>query len=141
MYLQKKFPFAILICFTLFTFFGCGKIESETDDSVGKISDSMKLVKGNFTGAAHPTSGEVFVYEENGELKLGFSNFKTDNGPDLRIYLAEDTKAKNYTELTSTVKNGTYSIGIPSGVDYTQKKYVLIWCKAFTVLFGSAELK
>ena len=119
----------------------CGKIDETTDEEVGMVTEDMKLVKGNFTSASHPTSGEVFVYEDKGTKKLGFVNFKTDSGPDLRIYLAEDTKATNFIQVSGSVSNGTYSIDLPANADFTKKKQVLIWCKAFSVLFGSAELK
>ena len=119
----------------------CGKLETEVDTTTGGVVNEQKLFKGTFQAGAHTTTGEVFVFEEGGVKKLGFTNFQTDNGPDLRIYLAEDKNAKNYTQVSGDVKNGTYSVTLPDGADPTTKKFVLIWCKAFSVLFGSAELK
>jgi hypothetical protein len=37
--------------------------------------------------------------------------------------------------------NGTFSVGLPAGADPSKQRFVIIWCKAFSVLFGSAELK
>ncbi|MCB0646851.1 MAG: DM13 domain-containing protein [Saprospiraceae bacterium] len=133
--------FAFLFLMIGFIASSCSKIEETTDEEVGMVSEDKKLVKGNFTSGAHATSGEAFVYDDNGTKKLGFVNFKTDSGPDLRIYLAEDTKATNFVQVSGSVSNGTYSVDLPANADFAKKKHVLIWCKAFSVLFGSAELK
>lgn len=126
---------------TIVLLHACGKIETEDDGVTVTITDGQKILKGSFQNGAHPTSGEVFVFEESGSKKLGFTNFKTDNGPDLRVYLAKDLNAKEFIQVAGEVKNGNYSIALPSSADPTTQKYVLIWCKAFSVLFGSAELK
>lgn len=100
------------------------------------------MLQGLFMSNVHPTSGTVSVSEENGKRTLVFTNFRTDGGPDLRIYLAENTSLRNFIDvsrLTST--NGTFSVDLPANADPSRQRYVLIWCKAFSVLFGSAELK
>ena len=132
---------ALSLCLLNICFSSCGKLETSSDNDVENISNDQKLTSGNFKSSAHPTSGEAFIYEVGGVQKLAFKDFKTDSGPDLRVYLAEDTKAKNYVEVAGSVKNGTYSIDLPANTDFNTKKHVLIWCKAFSVLFGSAELK
>lgn len=136
-----KFQRVSVLLMALILFASCGKLESSDDGSTSEVTDDQKILKGNFINASHPTSGEVFVYEEGNIKKLGFTNFKTDNGPDLRIYLAADLGAKNFVQVSGEVKNGTYSVEIPETANLGTQKYVLIWCKAFSVLFGSAELK
>lgn len=100
------------------------------------------MLQGMFTSNVHATSGTVSVLETGGKRTLVFTNFRTDGGPDLRIYVAENTALRNFIEvsrLTST--SGTFSVELPAGVDPAKQRYVLIWCKAFSVLFGNAELK
>ena len=95
-----------------------------------------------FMSNVHTTSGTVNVVETGGKRTLVFTNFRTDGGPDLRIYLAENTGLRNFIEvsrLTST--SGNFSVELPAEADPTKQRYVLIWCKAFSVLFGSSELK
>ena len=58
------------------------------------------LYTGKFMGNVHPTSGTVSVYGKAGKRTLVFTNFKTDGGPDLRIYLADNTDLRNFVELT-----------------------------------------
>jgi hypothetical protein len=92
----------------------------------------------------HPTSGTVkLVTDKNDATKksLVFENFKTDAGPDLRIYLAEDTKATNYTEVIKLTNTGSFTVDIPASAKLDKQKYVLIWCQQFAVLFGSAKLE
>lgn len=81
------------------------------------------------------------VYEKAGGRTLVFTNFKTDGGPDLRIYVAENTDLRNFVELTKLSNSGNFSMDLPASIDPKKQRYVLIWCKAFSVLFGNAELK
>ncbi|HLL94222.1 MAG TPA: DM13 domain-containing protein [Spirosoma sp.] len=99
-------------------------------------------LQGMFMSNIHPTSGSVSVSETGGKRTLVFTNFRTDGGPDLRIYLAENTGLRNFIEvsrLNST--SGNFSVELPANANPSQQRYVLIWCKAFSVLFGNAELK
>lgn len=141
----------IFIFFLLF--FACEKdiasimdVDSNMDNSSTNtkldFSSQKLLFEGKFENGAHPTSGTAKIYEDNmGKRTLSFENFKTDAGPDLRIYLAEDKSITNFKELSMKVENGNKSYEVPSGVDLSKQKFVLIWCKQFAVLFGHSELK
>jgi Electron transfer DM13 len=99
---------------------------------------------GTFTAGAHATSGTVKVVADKTDAKkkyLSFENFKTDAGPDLYVYLAEDKAAKGFTSVVKLDKTGTFVLDVPTSADLTKQKYVLIWCQQFTVLFGSAKLE
>ncbi len=107
------------------------------------LKDQTLLLEGTFTSGAHPTSGTVKLYEDKDKNRsLVFENFKTDAGPDLRLYMAEDKAVTNFIQITDKVTtSGNYSISIPASVDLKKQKTVAIWCKSFSVLFGSATLK
>lgn len=106
-------------------------------DSVGQ-----KLVaQGMFMANVHPTSGGVKLYQKGDKYSLVFNNFKTDSGPDLRIYLSEDRVASRFVEIGKGVNLGDFFIELPTAPDLKTQKYILIWCKPFSVLFGNAELK
>jgi|GEM_PF-2034955 hypothetical protein len=99
---------------------------------------------GTMMSGSHPTSGTVSVRtgaQKPTDLYLVFENFKTDPGPDLRVYLAEDQNAGGFVELATLDKTGNFHLAIPANTDLQKKKFVLIWCKRFKELFGSAELK
>jgi hypothetical protein len=99
---------------------------------------------GTFTAGAHPASGTVKVVADKTDPKkkyLSFESFKTDAGPDLYVYLAEDKAAKGFVSVAKLDKTGTFVLDVPANADLTKQKYVLIWCQQFTVLFGSAKLE
>ncbi|GAB4032396.1 DM13 domain-containing protein [Spirosoma gilvum] len=99
------------------------------------------LASGNFQNGVHTVSGQVRLYGRNGKQTLVFENFRSDTGPDLRIYLAADTQASNFTEVSLLTATGSFFVDVPAPVASSQQRFVLIWCKRFAVHFGNAELK
>ncbi|MBI1742084.1 DM13 domain-containing protein [Candidatus Acetothermia bacterium] len=69
-------------------------------------------------------------------------DFKASNGPDLYVWLTKDGDVKNgYIDLGKLKGNlGSQNYTVPAGTDLAQYKTVIIWCKAFSVLFGTAKL-
>jgi len=90
---------------------------------------------------AHPASGTVKVIEADGKTYVRYENYETINGPDIFVYLAKDLDAQEFVELgrvKATVGNANYEV--LSGVDVSEYRYVLTWCKAFGVLFNYADI-
>ncbi|MFI5406259.1 MAG: DM13 domain-containing protein [Nitrososphaerales archaeon] len=102
-------------------------------------------LSGNFIGVndgIHNAEGvaKVIVLDD-GTNVLRFENFKATNGPDLYVYLATDRSASDIINLGRLKGNiGNQNYPIPAGTDLAKYNTVLIWCKAFSVLFGSAQL-
>lgn len=103
------------------------------------------LAAGKFRGIAHETVGTAAVVKlESGERKLTLTGFETDAGPDLFVYLVaggnpDDTGT--HTNLGSLKGNkGNQQYTVPRGVDIQKYDTVVIWCRAFSVAFGAAEL-
>lgn len=90
---------------------------------------------------AHPASGAVRIVRSADETILRYENYKTINGPDLKVYLAKDLEAKEYVDL-GPIKGteGNINYTIPKDVDISQYRYALTWCEDFSVLFNSADL-
>jgi Electron transfer DM13 len=121
--------------------FSCKKDTIETVITE-PITGLTTIYQASFTSGAHATSGTVKLSKDAaGKKYLVFDTFKTDAGPDLRVYLSEDLTATNFVELTNKVTNGTYQLDVATTIDTDKKRKVLIWCKSFSVLFGSADLK
>ena len=99
------------------------------------------LAQGTFVNGVHTVKGTVDIYEKDGKRTLVFADFLTDSGPDLRIYIAEDAALTNFLEVSKLTTTGSFSVDLPAGYNPAQHKAVLIWCKPFGVLFGSATLK
>ena len=58
------------------------------------------------------------------------------------VYLSTDKNAVDFVNLGRLkANNGNQNYDIPPGTDLSKYDTALIWCKAFSVLFGSAELK
>ncbi len=108
-------------------------------------SSALAIPMGNFVGVGdgiHDAQGEVLIIEsDDGSKFLRFENFRATNGPDLFVYLATDETATDFVNLGRLKGNiGNQNYLIPPGVDLADQDTVLIWCKQFSVLFGSAEL-
>jgi Electron transfer DM13 len=135
------------ICLTIVLFnmlmISCKKDEGVAVPPTEITSGLTTLLQGTFAASAHATSGTVKLSKDAaGKKFLVFENFKTDAGPDLRIYISDDLKATNYTEITNKVTlTGNYQLAVDASVDTEKKRKVLIWCQQFSVLFGSADLK
>ena len=138
----------ILIAYSIsLLMWSCAKNETLTPvvqtPSQAVLSGTQESL-GTFTAGVHPTSGTVKMVADKTDTKkkyLSFENFKTDAGPDLYVYLAEDKTAKVFTTVLKLDKTGTFVLDVPANADLTKQKYVLIWCRQFTVLFGSAKLE
>lgn len=90
---------------------------------------------------SHPASGTVRVVSDGATHYLRYENFKTINGPDIYVYLAKDIGAKEFVNLGKVkATEGNVNYEIPEGVDPRDYPYALVWCKAFGVLFNSAQL-
>ncbi|QHT71781.1 DM13 domain-containing protein [Rhodocytophaga rosea] len=104
-------------------------------------NDTLQLT-GMFQQEVHATSGTVKMLRRENDQLLVLENFKTDYGPSLYVYLSKDrgfTQSLNLGLLKST--SGTFSYEVAATVDTREYPYVLIWCRQFAVLFGSARLE
>ena len=121
------------------------KMEEEAmmDDAMEDVTPVV--YSGNFVGVGdgiHDAQGDAFTVPiEDGSNVLRLENFKATNGPDLFVYLSTDKDASEFVNLGELkASSGNQNYEIPDEVDLTQYNNVLIWCKTFGVLFGSAEL-
>lgn len=111
-----------------------------------EVQQPMSALSGEFVGAGdgiHNAEGiakEISL--EDGREFIRFENFKVTNGPDLFVYLATDNSASDFIDIGKLkANNGNQNYQVPDATDLAKYDTVLIWCKAFSVLFGSAELK
>src|SRR3989344_5196999 len=89
----------------------------------------------------HPASGTARIVEAGGKTYIRYEDFKTINGPDLYVYLAKDLNAEEFVDLGRLrATEGNVNYEIPAGVGVSEDRYALVWCKAFGVLFNSADL-
>ena len=94
----------------------------------------------------HRGSGPVSVVEQDGKTFLRFDNVAIQNGPDLHVYLARgsggayDGSRDLYLGALKAT-NGSFNYELPAGTTIADYKSVVVWCRAFTVLFTWADLR
>jgi hypothetical protein len=136
-------------------------VNKTVNESLGAVTTSgvttpaaaaapMTLASGSFHSNAHDTRGMASVIDlGDGRRVLRLTNFATSNGPDVRIYLvaAADVqdnatvKTAGFVELGPMKGNiGDQNYDIPATVDLANYRTVTVWCKRFSVNFGSAPL-
>ncbi|MCY4102540.1 MAG: DM13 domain-containing protein [bacterium] len=109
----------------------------------------VTLASGEFMSRSHPTEGRVLVLNDGSEQRfLRFENFRTDNGPDLNVWLSSappDAPAgdflNDWVDLGDLKGNvGAQNYEIPPSVDLDHYSTVIVWCVRFSVAFGTAPL-
>ena len=83
-----------------------------------------------------------FTRTKGNEVRVRFEDdFKASNGPDLYVRLIKKSDVKDYVELGKLQGNiGSQSYAIPAGTNLAEYDSVIVWCKQFSVLFGTAKL-
>jgi hypothetical protein len=122
-----------------------GTINKQQQSNATTIA-TPTIMTGTFNGAGdgfHNAEGLAKIIPlGGGHTILRLENFKSTNGPNVHIYLATDKAASNFIDLgTLKANNGNQNYDIPIGTDLHKYNMALIWCKDFSVLFGSAQLK
>lgn len=109
--------------------------------SAGVFSDADNIHKG---------SGNAGLYRlADGNHVLRLENLNVTNGPDLHVFLvrhpgpeaSSDVTEGNYVDLGALKGNiGNQNYAIAADIDLTGFASVVVWCKAFGVLFSTAPL-
>ena len=136
---------AVAVIISVIVVYAAGPLFFDVEVNEEMPASTLAIPMGNFVGVGdgiHDAQGEVLIIEaDDGSKFLRFENFRASNGPDLFVYLATDETASDFVNLGSLKGNiGNQNYLIPPGVDLANQDTVLIWCKQFSVLFGSAKL-
>ena len=116
-------------------------------------AEAALVARGQFGGAidpVHHTDGTASVYRlGDGSRVLRLESFRSTNGPDLYVYLSGTASPRNSGELSAA---GEFEVGrlkgnignqnytLPAGLDLSKFRSVVIYCRQFHVVFGSAPL-
>ena len=116
----------------------------------GDAAAPTVLVVGQFKSIAHETKGSATIYRlADGKRVLRLAEFMTSNGPDVRVYLvaapdaADDATVKKagFIELGRLKgTDGDQNYDVPADLDLGKYRAVTIWCRRFSVNFGTAPL-
>lgn len=130
--------------------FYASSVDRVVDEQVAVAADAssrtgnVALARGAFTSGEHETSGKASLIRlAEGGTVLTLTGFATSPGPDLRVYLVtggpEDLG--RVVDLGGLKGNrGDQQYNVPASADPDRYGTVVIWCRAFSVPFGSARL-
>jgi hypothetical protein len=123
---------------------------SGTMADMANTAEPVVVLSGSFHSNAHETRGRATIYRfADGRLVLRLTEFETSNGPDVLVYLVgapdvtdDDTvKRAGYVSLGALKGNiGAQNYDIPAGTDLSVFRSVTIWCRRFSVNFGTAPI-
>lgn len=110
-----------------------------------QVATGQTLAQGAFEERAHDTAGTARVIERaDGTRVIAFTEFETDSGPDLRVYLVPgdgEEVVDGFLDLGGLKGNvGNQQYELPPDVDPMGFGAVVVWCRAFSVNFGFATL-
>ena len=112
----------VLILFLIGVLSGC----SDSDDTFifeENTEETNTEKKGIFISGAHTTTGSVSV--NSSETILSFTNFKTDNGPKLLVYLTVEVGSSDFVSLGDLKGiSGNFTYNIPDNTDLTKYQIV-----------------
>ena len=113
-------------------------------------SPAQTVASGTFHSVLHPTSGTATIYRVgDGSRVVRLTNFKTSNGPDVHVYMVAANDAKDnatveragFIDLGSIKGNiGDQNYALGPNVDLSKYRAISVWCKRFSVNFGTAPL-
>jgi len=108
------------------------------------------LAQGRFRSGEHDTSGRAALLRlSDGRRFVRLERFSTSNGPAVRVWLSaapagagDDTVAgAPHVDLGGLKANhGNQNYRVPASADLGRYRSVVIWCRRFDVVFGSAGL-
>lgn len=128
------------------------KAMEDAKDDMMQSGAPVVLASGAFRDAdsIHKGSGNAGLYRlADGNHLLRLENLDVTNGPDLHVFLvrhpgpasSSDVTKDNYVDLGALKGNiGNQNYAIAAGTDLTGIASVVVWCKAFGVLFSTAPL-
>jgi hypothetical protein len=115
-------------------------------------SGDVVLAMGTFTGTDGFHRGEgkaLLIRLADGRRFIRFEEFKVTNGPDLFVYLSGHPAPRNRSQLhegaafeVARLKGniGSQNYELPTELDLSKFRSVVIYCKRFSVMFDTAEL-
>jgi len=127
--------------------------DATTEPSAEETPKRTVTAEGTFISHEHPTAGTARIITlEDGSRVLRLVGLDTDNGPDLKVWLAAAPVIEGrdgwfvfdddeYLSLGALKGNkGNQNYAIPDDADISDLTSVTIWCERFSVSFGAAEL-
>jgi hypothetical protein len=120
--------------------------DAAADERSGEQARNVELAAARFRSGEHATTGRAAIVRlATGDRVLTLTDFDTSAGPDLRVRLVPGRTANGAApgavDLGALKGNrGDQQYALPSGAP-TAGATVVIWCRAFSAVFGHAALQ
>jgi putative oxidoreductase len=147
-FIKKRMKTKSISLITLFSavilLASCQKKNFAPTTSLNESVDTsfVSIHSGNFSSSSDKTvigTAEIYKMGENHQVKL--SNFSSDNGPALHVFLSKEAIPKNAIDLGALKSTmGTQVYNITGSPDFSTYKYISIHCVQYNHYFGSATL-
>lgn len=122
-------------------------MDAKPEDNMGPVV----LAAGNFDhkDSIHYADGQaILAREADGSYVVRLQDLAAANGPDLYVYVSEHPNPSSSDELHTGEYNlgnlkatdGSFSYTLDPAIDATKIKSVVIYCRAFSVIFSTAAL-
>ena len=136
---MKKNVFMLPLYLLLFSCEVEGDLTRDAELAAPIPITTPSVAAGNFI----PTSGikvtgSAKIYQNGNQNEVRLENFSVSSGPDLKVYLSKSATPTDFVNLGNVTSSTVYII--PSQVDLSSYKYVLIHCQQYNHLFAVAQL-
>ncbi len=120
--------------------------------ALAQSGQSVILAMGLWQGvdSFHQAQGKALLVRlPDGRRFIRFEDFRVTNGPDLYVYLSGHPSPQTSAQLheggafeVAVLKGniGNQNYALPADLDLSKFKSVAVYCKRFSVMFGSAQL-
>jgi hypothetical protein len=126
--------------------------EMMEDKAMEEPMGAVVLAVGSFDRKddVHYANGQaILAREEDGSYVVRLQDLDAANGPDLYVYVSEHPNPNNSDELNQGAYNlgtlkatkGSFSYTLDPSIDPAKIKSVVIYCRAFSVIFSTAALQ
>lgn len=113
----------------------------EVSEGMAEPGTITVLRTGMFEGLlGHDAVGVAKILDVSDSSYLRFEDFQVTNGPDLRVYLTNDSDVKTGHHLDKLKGSKGDQNYLLDGVDWQKYDTVVVYCQPFGVHFGQALL-
>lgn len=117
---------------------------TDTDSTDTELTSPTEIASGQFESRVHPGEGTAtLIGTPEGSTILTLTDFATDNGPDLLVYLVPADTPEGSIDgfvdlgtLRGNIGDQQYEVPVDAGAGWR----VVVWCRAFAVNFTEATL-
>lgn len=123
--------------------------DKEMSEDMMDVAHPKVLATGAFVTVAHEGTGDVQLISlgQNSDTIVRLENLDVLNGPDLRVVLSKSSDVEKsghlgeYVDLGALKGNkGNQNYVVPKNINVSEYHSVVVYCKAFRVVFNSANL-